>query len=170
MSIPAREHLRIGALGEQQLGIVFYGLRHRGSKDVFGEFPFEAWDVEVSIEDALTLGETWEAICWTVTVTSWPIQEQFERSVTASLHALLEAGAVVAWVGLPESFLAPPELFVSELMSGPVLAAVTPDSPTPNVFALDGPLSPMTNDECSALRQATQGLARAHPPGWVRLG
>lgn len=170
MSTLAREALRVGSFGEAQPGMVFFALRHEHNKSVPAIFPADAWEFDVRMKSRSTSRETWEVIRWTVTVSRWPAQPLFEAAITASLHALLDAHAVVAWVGLPTSFAAPPALFVAEYMHGPVLVAATPDSPNPGVLELDAPLSPLTDDACSGLRQASQGLARAHPPGWVRLG
>jgi hypothetical protein len=147
---PAKEELRIFWDGEEVPGFVAYGLRA-----LHGESPHPP-DVGVGSESEARLGMLhgpgWEIFFWDVHVPRWPDPVLFRDQVRVILQDISNAGFVVAWIAVEGCFAEPPDLFLSESMSGCVLAAFSEANGFQIAVDLDRPIRFLGDAELTELR------------------
>lgn len=158
--IPAREVLTVIADGEFRSGVIAYGLRQSARTET-PLFPHSAWPDGTSVEEYVLRGENWQVIRWDIEISSWPVGEAWEQVVKRTLSALLEAEAVVAWLGQEGVFSDPPDLFKPEYMTGGVLGAMTDSGELVLSMKPDEPLRSLTDSQLLQLRVASKGLSDA---------
>jgi hypothetical protein len=158
-SAPAREVLQVVWKGEFAPGVIAYGLRE-SETNLQPVFPFHLWPSEIDVGDWLLHGERWEILMWEIQVDRWPDPRAWKGVVKETLGRLIEAKAVVAWLGSEGGpFADPPDLFMPEHMTGGVLAALTDSGDFLCPLDLDAPLRRLPDSEMLTLRLASRGLA-----------
>lgn len=159
--IPAREILTIVADGEFRSGVIAYGLRRTGTSKK-ASFPSQSWPQEIEVAENVLHGDNWEVVRWDIQVDQWPQREDWKDVVEETLASLIEAGAVVAWLGQEGFFVDPPDLFNPEHMTGAVLAAMTDSGEFLCPIDPEKPLRSLSDSELMELRSASRGLADAN--------
>lgn len=156
----ARRALTVFVGGEEQPGIIVYGLAARGTREV-ATVPDRLWPDALAIEEVVLCGDLWEVVGWEIALRQWPAGAAWRDAIDSALRAHIEAGCVVAWVGAEGiPFCDPPQLFAPACMSGGVLAWMTaagsdcPLDPDAELIAVD-------DQALEYLRRAASGLADA---------
>jgi len=160
MSVPAREGLTVFFDGEERPGVIFYALARPGTTNSV-VFPIGLWPRGEARPFRLG-GESWEVHGWDLALGEWPRGIDWTRAVHDTLKSLVDAGAVVAWVGAEGCpFSDPPDLLSPEWMSGGVLAAITSAGEFICAIDPDLPVQALSDDELASLRRHARGLADA---------
>jgi hypothetical protein len=157
--LPARETLTIVANGEIHAGVIAYGLRSAATR-VRANFPFHAWPEEISLNEGSLHGQAWEVLLWEIQIDRWPERHAWKDAIKETLADLVDAGAVVAWLGSEgHPYVDPPDLFKPEHMTGGVLAALTKAGEFWSPFDPDMPAGTLSDDDLLRLRAASKGLS-----------
>lgn len=160
MSVPAREGLTVFFDGDEVPGVIFYALARPGTMSSI-VFPIGLWPRGEARPFRLG-GESWEVHGWDLALGEWPRGRDWTRAVHDTLNSLVDAGAVVAWVGAEGCpFRDPPYLLSSEWMSGGVLAAITSAGRFICAVDPDLPVQALSDDELVSLRRHARGIADA---------
>jgi hypothetical protein len=158
-STRARDALVVIIDGEEVPGITIYGLARPGAwRPVV--FPAGVWIGDASADEFVLHGDAWEIPTWDLPILVWPTVDGMAAALRVSLGAVIESGCSVAWVGaegLP--FCDPPQLFDPGCMSRGVLAWMTAQGQFECALDPNGPISPITDQQLSMLRQYARGLA-----------
>jgi hypothetical protein len=155
----ARDSLVVIADGDEVPGITIYGLARRGGWGLV-VFPAHVWFGEPAVDEFVLRGDAWEIPTWDLPILIWPAVDGMAAALRVSLAAVIESGCSVAWVGaegLP--FCDPPQLFDPRCMSGGVLAWMTAAGDFGCGLDPNGPISPISDQQLSMLRQYAHGLA-----------
>ncbi|RZT07407.1 hypothetical protein EV649_8114 [Kribbella sp. VKM Ac-2569] len=155
----ARDALVVIVDGDEVPGISIYGLGRRGA---WGPvvFPVHVWFGEPAVDEFVLHGDAWEIPTWDLPILVWPTVDGMAAALRVSLAAIIESGCSVAWVGaegLP--FCDPPQLFDPGCMSRGVLAWMTADGQFGCGLDPDGPISPISDQQLTMLREYARGLA-----------
>lgn len=128
--------------GEECPGISFYALRQDLNQEP--TFPIDLWNELFAHKHLLLFGEGWKVDLWDcrVNLSKAPWQDLCEQT----LEVLVRNGSRVAWIGLGELFVDPPELFNPVFMSGGVMIAVA-RSGLKFLKRKGGGFEPLTDDE-----------------------
>lgn len=162
MSVPAREGLTVFFDGEERPGVIFYALARQGITSSV-VFPIGLWP-SGEVKSFRLGGETWEVHGWDLALGEWPRGRDWTRSVHDTLKSLVDAGAVVTWVGAEGCpYSDPPHLLSPTWMSGGVLAAMTSTGEFICAVDPDLPVLALSDDELVSLRLHARGLADATP-------
>jgi hypothetical protein len=102
--IPAREVLTVIAHGEFRPGIIAYGLRD-STANRKASFPYEIWPEQIEVNEYLLHGDRWQVVRWDIQIDRWPQAQGWQDVVRGTLASLIDAGAVVAWLGQEDSSL-----------------------------------------------------------------
>lgn len=157
----ARESLVVVVDGDEVPGITIYGLAGLGGSRR-AVFPADAWIGAPLVDEFILRGDSWEIVTWDVPILVWPRVDEMRTAVRVSLAALVDAGCSVSWIGaegLP--FCDPPQLFDPDCMSGGVLAWMTAQRGFDCALNPDDPITPISDQHLSMLRQYARGLADA---------
>ncbi|MGW6199687.1 hypothetical protein ACWF0M_26285 [Kribbella sp. NPDC055110] len=155
----ARDSLVVVVDGDEVPGLTIYGLARRGG---WGPvvFPAHVWFGEPEVDEFVLRGDAWEIPTWDLPILVWPTADGMEAALRVSLAAVIESGCAVAWVGaegLP--FCDPPQLFDPGCMSTGVLAWMTAQGQLECALDPNEPISPISDQQLSMLRQYARGLA-----------
>lgn len=156
----ARNVLTVYWNGEEVTGLTFYGIRPRRHVQHVEQLNIRP-DFVANAEAFFLTGNEWEAVVWSICITQWPAVSEFPGFIKMILEKLRSQGYVVSWLGRPEHFVDPPDLFLPAHMSGAVLAAITPISGLQIAVDLDEPLVGLSDDDLLRLRSESCGLAEA---------
>lgn len=110
--------------GEEVNGVIAYGY-WKGHIREEPRFPQQAWNEGTLYRTSRLRGEGWEVCLWDVRVLHWSFPQSWEDTLKATLTAMMDAGAKVAWCGLEGFFVDPPDLFKPGVMSGSVYATMS---------------------------------------------
>jgi hypothetical protein len=161
VTLLARDAMTIFVEGDEVPGIIVYGLLGAGTARSV-DFPSSVWVGAPDPGQFRLFGSRWQVLTWEVPVDVWPVGDRWTAAIRATLKAMLDRGARVAWIGaegLP--FCDPPELFDPGCMSGGVLAWMTDVGDFSCPLDPDVPLDPVGDDVLRQLRGHAQGLADA---------
>lgn len=155
----ARDALTIFVAGEEEPGLIAYGLTPPGAWRGVG-FPADAWLAQPEPEAFELHGDHWRVQGWEVPIVIWPTGLDFKTAVSRTLDALIRGGCRVAWIGAEGvPFCDPPGLFDPQCMAGGVLAWMTDDGRFDCPLDPDRVLAPVSDDELLKLRAHSHGLA-----------
>lgn len=158
-ALPARDALTIFVAGDEEPGLIAYGLSTPQAWREVG-FPTDAWLASPEPESFVLHGSNWRVHGWEVPIVIWPTGAAFQGAVRRTLEAMIRSGCRAAWIGaegLP--FCDPPGLFDPGCMSGGVLAWMTDDGRFECPLDPDRALAPVSDVDLLQLRAHARGLA-----------
>jgi hypothetical protein len=151
-----RDSLGIFFKGEERPGVAVYGyFAARPAAPVAA--PLHAWTPHARCA-SFELGHgTWWVAMWEIAVETWPADDAWRPTLAATLGALVDAGARVAWCAVDEALAEPPLLLAPAAMSDRVYAAMTADRALLGGSALDAPFALLGDDELERLNAVALG-------------
>jgi hypothetical protein len=157
MSVPTKKALAVFWKGRahEVPGVMIYGLwpSRISSKP---PPPMPAWPNGSAVEEYVLHGEGWEIILWTIKLSTWFDQDDFERALRETFSAMVAHGAIVSWAGLEGDFVEPPSIFDSDEMGEGVYAFMTDDGAFVCSAQLHEQFRPVSEDELLQLRRVSQ--------------
>jgi hypothetical protein len=147
--------------GEEAPGVIAYGL-WTPAIEREPAFPGDVWPTGTKHRASTMAGPwadepwesstPWEILRWDVLVPTWPQAANWAATLRATLKALIDAGANVAWFAIEGAFAEPPELFDQAKMPEGVWAAMTSDGRFMCHAEIGEPFRLLSNDELAELR------------------
>lgn len=129
----------------------------------------DSWPMSVVPGSFRLGGSGWEVFAWEIAIETWPELSDWIVSARATLEALVDAGAPVAWMAPEGFFCDPPDLFAPDCMSGAVIASLVADGSFLCPIDAEGRLVGISDADLLVLRQSSPGLAYLPPDGDVEI-
>jgi hypothetical protein len=104
LSKPLEEILTVYMGGDEAPGVLLYGLDSTAN-DTEPRFPDSAWPWLVALKTYIFSGKRWRVRLREVALSAIPSPEILWNATTTTFGVFIDAGCLVAWMGLREAFV-----------------------------------------------------------------